>query len=72
MKTEYIVREDIMTEDELGEYRSYGITCKSDAGEEHLRDISTDRALVEDMAARFNLYRLSPLHFRDAVEDEIE
>ena len=72
MKTVYILREDIMSEEESGTYRSFGITCRHDRGEEHIRDISTDRDKVADMADRFNRYALSPVHFRDAVEEEIE
>lgn len=72
MKTVYILREDIMSEEELGTYRSFGITCRYDCGEEHIRDISTDREKVADMAERFNRYALSPIHFHDAVEEEIE
>ena len=72
MKTVYLLREDIMHEEELGSYVSYGITCKSEAGEEHARDVSTDRQRVTDMVERFNRYGLSPLHFYDAVEEELE
>lgn len=72
MKTVYLLREDTMHEDELGSYVSYGITCKSELGEEHVPDISTDRELVENAVERFNRYGLSPLHFHDAIEEEIE
>lgn len=72
MSTLYLLREDTMHEEESGSYISFGITCKSETGEEYIRDISTDRDKVADMAERFNRYRLSPIHFHDAVEEEIE
>ena len=72
MKTKYTLREDFMFEEEVGSYIGYGITCTSDRGEEHIPNISTDRAAVAAMAERFNRYRLSPIHFKDAVEEEIE
>ncbi len=72
MKTIYLLREDLMTEEELGTYRSFGITCRTKEGDTHILDISTDREKVADMAERFNRYQLSPIHFQDAVEEELE
>ena len=72
METKYILREDVLCEEELGSYRAFGITCKKADGEEHIPDISTDRELVEAMISKFNRYHLSPIHLRDAIEEEIE
>ncbi len=54
-------------------FKSWGIACYS--GNEQLmiiRDISTEKALVENAAALFCKLQLSPVHFTDAVEDLLD
>lgn len=59
----------------LGEERTaYGIAlCKRGAGEceviEAIRDLGGDRGEIEHLADACNRLSLSPIHFRDVVED---
>lgn len=49
------------------EYTVYGIRCAD--GQEHIPDISTRAELVERIVEALNRCEVSPLHFREIVED---
>jgi len=71
-KYRYNVFEESFTLPELGPYRTYGIKLTSSSGKiKYISDISTDKSNVDDIAANFNKYQLSPIHFGEAVDDAI-
>ncbi|MBR3848119.1 MAG: hypothetical protein IKM21_02380 [Oscillospiraceae bacterium] len=68
----YYVTEDIMYLEDVGKYKSYGIELRE--GEcviEKIRDIDISREGVEELYALCNKLELSPIHFRDVIEDYI-
>ena len=68
----YYVTEDMMYCEDVGKYRSYGIELRE--GErviERIRDIDISREGVEALCKLCNKLELSPIHFRDVIEDYI-
>lgn len=66
----YYVTEDTMFLEDVGEYRCYGIEVrKGELVLERIRDIDTNREGVEKLCDLCNKRELSPIHFRDVVED---
>ena len=65
----YEAFDEIIADEELGEYRTYGINLTSDEGVMSIRDISLCKETVLTTVARFNQHQLQGVHFRDAVED---
>lgn len=64
-------------EESGGSYLSFGIQLTLNGSDPALivdcvEDISLDREKVEKIAAKFNRYQLSPLHFRDTISDMLE
>jgi len=50
----------------------FGIVCEADGREyQTIRNISTDRKMVEELSMKFNFYGLSPNQFLDCVEDAL-
>lgn len=45
----------------------YGIACEGDC----IHAVSRDRGFVEELTGRMERENLSPLHFRDYVEDAL-
>lgn len=61
---------------ELGEYCTYGIrACKITAGSweqvDLFHDVTVSPSLAEQLAERFSLYQLSPIHLKDVIEDTL-
>jgi len=61
------------SEENIEQYQSYGLQAVKFVGyacvEEHtLHDISTDRAVVEEMARLFNERRLEPSRLAEVVQ----
>ena len=54
---------------DLGEYFTYGICVTGGGYQKALRDISSNKKFVLHMVRLFNRLKLSPVHFKDAVED---
>ena len=59
---------------DLVQYTAYGIqaiygTKENEEVYSTVSDISTEQREVAEMVRKFNRYRLSPIHFLDAVED---
>ncbi len=52
-------------------YAAYGIRIQSDEGCATVENISTDRRAVAALRRRMRAGRLSPLHLRDVVEDQL-
>ena len=72
MKHIYTLREELTHDQEMGTRRCYGIVCHTETGNLYIPDISQNKKQVEMLAERFNRYKLSPMHFHDAVEEELE
>ncbi len=54
----------------IGEYISYGIELRhGDEVIESIKDIDTDGEAVGNLCRLCNELKLSPIHFRDVVED---
>lgn len=59
---------------ELGQYLTYGLQArrKTKTGWEQIgliHDVTTRRCFAKRLAELFNRHQLSPLHFRDVIED---
>lgn len=66
----YYLTEDIMFHEDIGEYKSYGIEIREGGCiVERIRDIDTKRERVEKLCELCNRQKLSPMHFRDVVDD---
>ena len=66
----YILIEEKITNEDIGTYISYGIELRY--GEEiidRISDIGTDREGIENLCRLCNDLKLSPIHFREVVED---
>lgn len=74
---EFRAVEQVLSTPELGNYTTYGIrayrtTPSGDTTECALvSDVSCDQAFAADIAKRFTLYQLDPVHLMDAVLDAI-
>jgi len=60
---------EICSSKDLGEYRTYGISVNGLYFSETLHDVSLHKAVIARMTYLFNKHQLSPIHFKDAVED---
>ncbi len=61
---------------DLDDYTAYGLQLYHCRNNQRLLianidDISTNQQFVEQLAMRFTLYQLSPIHFYDAVYDAV-
>lgn len=66
----YSVFQSIEDAEETGSYTTYGLAGM--CGEEtrfSIKDISTNRSELEQLADRMNVGELSQIHFRDVVDD---
>ncbi len=51
-------------------YRSYGVVVKDDNRTvDHLSDITLDEAAARRLANELTVNHVSPIHFRDVIED---
>lgn len=71
---EYLVIPELCSHPDCGEYTSYGIhALQCQPGQNQMvtivHDISTKQNFVEQLAARFTKYQLSPLHLKEVIED---
>jgi hypothetical protein len=74
LRLKYSVIAEVRRSRDHGEYLTYGIqvsertrTCWRGRGVIH--DITTVRQTADEMVRTFNLWRLSPEYFKEAVED---
>jgi hypothetical protein len=70
----YSVIAEIWRSSDNGEYLVYGLLVSERVtgrwrGLDAIHDITTVRRTADEMARAFNFRRLSPRHFREAVED---
>ena len=74
-KYRYSIVRGIFYSEDCGEYISYGIRltngCFIRREIETIHDVSTDISVVRKLVVSFNKHKLSPIHFKDAVEDAI-
>lgn len=61
---------------ELGQYRTYGLQVGRETADgfvliECIRDVTAECRLAQNMVETFNRCQLSPLHFREAVADNL-
>ena len=56
---------------ELGNYDTYGLSFEAGGYRDCIHDVSVNREKASRITEMFNRYKLSPLHFFDAVEDMI-
>ncbi len=72
----YEAVEELQFRPELGRYHSYGLWVSWEAGGdvqrmEQIHDVTVSKRLAQSMAERFSRYQLSPVHFRDGIEDAL-
>lgn len=70
----YCAVEEQAYSQELGHYRTYGIQVIGKTADDWtvldaLHDVSTNQDTAKRMAALFTKHQLSPIQFRDVVED---
>lgn len=65
----YTLVTDKMSNEDSQNYISYGIKLISFRKTYIIRDISTNKCFVKNAINLFNKYKLSPIHFREAVEN---
>ena len=73
-KWSYRYVKEIRNTPEFGQYLTYGLQVgrKTEEGYvlvECIHDITVKQQLAENLAEAFSRCQLSPIHFRDAVED---
>ena len=73
----YCVVKEKLFHPDIGEYVSYGMLCCSVLADEtrvieFISDVSCDEKFVTELAEKFTVRELSPLHFLSAVEDALE
>lgn len=61
---------------DLGQYLTYGLRAQRKTGSgweeiELIHDVTTHFGFAKRLSELFNRHQLSPIHFRDAVEDII-
>ena len=54
------------------QYRTYGIRLFYAGTEVSVEDLSLNREVVEELVERCNRLQLSPIHFKDVLEDFLE
>ncbi len=70
---EYVIKiteEKITTENNIN-VTAYGICIKNKNSSARVDDISTDKLFVERIAKLCKTYRVSPIHLKDVVEDQL-
>ena len=68
-----VVTESLFHQD-IGNYVSYGILCTDEISEttvSFISDVSSNKNLVDSIADKFTEFQLSPIHLREAIEDEL-
>lgn len=70
----YLPVEQTLFTEELGAYRSFGLHVLRDFDGSNqeitfFQDVSTDRALIEQLSVLLNKLQLDPIHIRDIIED---
>lgn len=70
---EYVIKvtkEKITIEDNT-DVTAYGIYIKDKDSSAYVNDISTDKLFVEKIAKLCETYKVSPVHLKDVVEDQL-
>ena len=65
---DYKVVREVLKEEDVGEYKTYGIQI----GDYIIHDISLNEKEICELIDRMNLYQLSPIHLNEVVEDFLE
>lgn len=67
----YRLIEETLFDIDIGNYITYGIELLDESGVvvNRISDIDTNRREVEELCERCNMLSLSPVHFRDVVDD---
>ena len=66
MKCRYETVKEKVQDDDLGEYRTYGIRVMVEIAS--VSDVSLDKAFVDELCRRFNACELSPLNLIDMID----
>ena len=69
MKCRYETVRENAHSDELGEYKTYGIRVLAEVAS--VSDVSSDKAVVDELCRSFNERELSPLHLLGVIEKSI-
>lgn len=67
----YQCMEQSMYHEDIGEYFTYGIIY-NDNSELIVRDVSTNRSYVQYITQLLNVFRASPIHLYNIIEDMLE
>ncbi|MGN1039718.1 MAG: DUF6514 family protein [Oscillospiraceae bacterium] len=70
---EYVIKvtEEKITIENNTNVTAYGIYIKDKDSSAYVNDISTDKLFVEKIAKLCRTYKVSPVHLRDVVEDQL-
>ena len=70
---EYVIKvtEEKITIEDNTNVTAYGIYIKDKDSSAYVNDISTDKLFVEKIAKLCKTYKVSPIHLKDVVEDQL-
>lgn len=70
---EYVIKvtEEKVTIENNTNVTAYGIYIKDKDSSAYVNDISTDKLFVEKIAKLCRTYKVSPVHLKDVVEDQL-
>ena len=70
---EYVIKvtEEKITIEDNTNVTAYGIYIKDKDSSAYVNDISTDKLFVEKIAKLCRTYKVSPIHLKDVVEDQL-
>ena len=70
---EYVIKvtEEKVTIENNTNVTAYGIYIKDKDSSAYVNDISTDKLFVEKIAKLCRTYKVSPIHLKDVVEDQL-
>lgn len=70
---EYVIKvtEEKITIENNTNVTAYGIYIKDKDSSAYVNDISTDKLFVEKIAKLCRAYKISPVHLKDVVEDQL-
>ena len=70
---EYVIKvtEEKITIEDNTNVTAYGIYIKDKDSSAYVNDISTDKLFVEKIAKLCRTYKVSPVHLKDVVEDQL-
>lgn len=70
---EYVIKvtKEKTTIEDNTDVTAYGIYIKDKDSSAYVNDISTDKLFVEKIAKLCKTYKVSPVHLKDVVEDQL-